>query len=143
MTDDSAVASGGESISNWSPLFWSVDTNHVQSTLAIAEPYTACTAIQNDVSGKFVLVGRGDCLFAEKAAAAQSAGAVGVIIVNNDQAHPDDVIPMWDYRTAAIASIPVLMVSYNSGAQIQNLGSDISVEFTGRCGNSKFLLASD
>ena len=111
----------------------------MQSTLAIAEPYTACTAIQNDVSGKFVLVGRGTCTFVAKAVAAQEAGAVGVIIVNNDTENPNDVIKMTDAGTFMMVSVPVLMVSYTSGAQIQNLGSDISVETTGRRGNPEFL----
>ena len=43
----------------------------------------ACEPIQNNVVGKIVLVDRGTCTFAAKAASAQNAGAIGVIIVNN------------------------------------------------------------
>ena len=96
----------------------------------VAEPYTACTAIQNDVSGKVVLIGRGGCTFANKAVAAQNAGAVGVIIVNDDEANPNTVRIMDDGDTGTSAAIPVLMVSYNGGTQIRNLGTGISVKIS-------------
>ncbi len=43
----------------------------------------ACSAITNNVAGKVVLIDRGTCNFINKAQAAQTAGAVGVIIANN------------------------------------------------------------
>ncbi len=43
----------------------------------------ACETIQNDVSGKIALIDRGTCSFASKAARAQAAGAIGVIIADN------------------------------------------------------------
>ena len=43
----------------------------------------ACTAITNSVSGKIVLIDRGTCTFSVKVQAAQNAGAIGVIIVDN------------------------------------------------------------
>lgn len=42
-----------------------------------------CEPIVNDVSGKIALIDRGTCFFAVKAVNAQDAGAIGVIIANN------------------------------------------------------------
>jgi len=42
-----------------------------------------CEAIVNSVAGKIALIDRGTCAFVLKAANAQAAGAVGVIIANN------------------------------------------------------------
>jgi hypothetical protein len=44
-----------------------------------------CSAISNasEVDGKIALVDRGDCLFVEKAANVQAAGAIGMIVADN------------------------------------------------------------
>ena len=117
---------------------WS-STSRVLSTLAIAEPYTAfeggVAVVHNDIVGKVVLIGRalvpsgeheGKNCFSIKALAAQNAGAVAVIFANNDEREPDSVMAMGS--AGKNVTIPVLMVSYNGGAQIKNLGSGTSVE---------------
>jgi hypothetical protein len=43
----------------------------------------ACQAITNNIAGKIALIDRGTCSFQSKAERAQNAGAVGVIIINN------------------------------------------------------------
>lgn len=43
----------------------------------------ACTNTTNDYTGKIVLIRRGTCSFESKSFKAQSAGAIGVIIMNN------------------------------------------------------------
>ncbi len=43
----------------------------------------ACSAIQNNISGKIAFVDRGTCSYKQKAVNAQAAGAIGVIIANN------------------------------------------------------------
>jgi hypothetical protein len=46
-------------------------------------PTFGCSPIVNDVSGRIVLLDRGNCTFASKAANAQAAGALAVLIANN------------------------------------------------------------
>jgi len=46
----------------------------------------ACQPIQNNVTGKIVLIDRGTCTFESKVLRAQQAGAVGVLIANNQPA---------------------------------------------------------
>ncbi|KAJ2800414.1 hypothetical protein H4R21_003183 [Coemansia helicoidea] len=46
----------------------------------------ACAPVSQDLTGKIALVHRGECEFAVKEAVVQEAGAVGILIVNNDEA---------------------------------------------------------
>lgn len=52
-----------------------------------------CEAIQNDVSGKIALIDRGSCQFGTKALNAQDAGAIAVIICNNNDDPPFSMAP--------------------------------------------------
>lgn len=83
-----------------------------------------CQAATNAgaLSGKIALVDRGACTFVTKVGNAQDAGAVGVIIANNDDQAPDSVISMGG--TDATITIPSLMISYNAGGSMKSaLGS--------------------
>ena len=103
--------------------------------LVIAEPYTgfrdgACH-IENQIAGKVVVIARGDASFESKSICAQDAGAVGVIITNNDETNPGQVFEMY---SGATLNIPVVMVSYNEGVRIRALGAGTPVAFVpGSC----------
>jgi hypothetical protein len=75
---------------------------------------TACVPIANaaEVAGNVALIDRGVCGFAIKAQAAEDAGAIAVIICNNDQANPDAVIRMGGTDNCAL-TIPTISMSYN------------------------------
>ncbi|MEZ4450848.1 MAG: M36 family metallopeptidase [Nannocystaceae bacterium] len=71
-----------------------------------------CEAPKNDISGKIALVHRGQCTFETKVAAAQSAGAVGVIVAN----HMDDGPPgLGNDAMVDDPEIPTLGVSLGDG----------------------------
>jgi hypothetical protein len=62
-----------------------LNTSGINGTLAIASPVDGCTAISKaSVQGKIAIIDRGACNFTVKVAYAQSAGALGVIVANND-----------------------------------------------------------
>lgn len=76
-----------------------------------SEAGQACTehgGIVEDVEGKMVLIDRGTCPFHEKAANAQEAGAVGVVLANNEpgvinptvEGDPEIVIPVVSIQQA-------------------------------------------
>lgn len=69
-----------------------------------------CT-ITNDMTGKIALVDRGTCGFAVKAANAQAAGAIAMVVCNNLAAFPDSVIVMGGFDCSV--DIPAVMVSVN------------------------------
>ncbi len=70
-----------------------------------------CT-IANDMTGKIALIDRGVCGFAIKAINAQNAGAIGVIICNNNPAIPDSTILMGG--ADCNINIPAVMLSLNN-----------------------------
>lgn len=72
----------------------------------------ACSAITNGaaLAGNIALVDRGTCPFVTKVQAAQDAGAIGVIVVNNVAGGPT---PMGG--SSATITIPALMVSIDTG----------------------------
>ena len=142
MKRAACLTAGGEGVTTFTFGQWS-SQQAVKSTLVIAEPFTAfardSALVQNEVAGKIVLIERatvpsgeqrGKNGFGIKALAAQNAGAAAVIFMNNDEAHPDDVIGMGSTNTV---NIPVLMISHNEGVRIKGLGSDVPVIFDPGC----------
>jgi hypothetical protein len=90
----------------------------------------ACSPLTNApaVGGKIALVDRGTCTFVVKVRNAQSAGAIGVVIVNNVSGNPVGMA-----GTDATIAIPVVMVSQADGARLRgalpanaNIGADPS-----------------
>jgi hypothetical protein len=68
-------------------------TFHVSGPLALvsdgtADTMDACQALTQDLTGKIALVRRGGCPFVQKADAATSAGAIGVIVADNAAGNP-------------------------------------------------------
>ena len=118
----------------WSPH------KSVNASLAIAEPCMAATEEdgepvlhnQQQISGRIALIERGFITLTKKALAAQNAGAVGVIIMNNDEPKPDEPVIFAKHAGPMITKIPVIAASYNESAQLLNLGGSdttISLEF--------------
>jgi hypothetical protein len=76
-----------------------------------------CTAFTaGTFTGKFALIYRGSCEFGAKALAAQNAGAIGVIIVNNLLG----VAGMGAGASGATVTIPVIMVTRTAGDEMKN-----------------------
>ena len=109
----------------------------MNAELAIAKPFTTSSGKLSDLHnrgelvGKIVLMGRDAVSLQTKARAAQDAGAVGVIVVNNDQAKPDAAVEMIVDDSSEIVDIPVLIISSNSGDRALALGPGTTVVFTG------------
>ncbi len=83
----------------------------------------ACEAIVANVTGKIAVADRGSCNFNVKAANVQAAGAIGLIIVNNQ---PGSISPGG---ADASITIPVLALTQSSGAPIkQQLANGATVQ---------------
>lgn len=84
----------------------------------------ACGPLMGFPAGRIAVARRGDCVFYDKAAHSQQAGAVGLIIVNDGQCaglgpdSPDCVINMEGGALAHLIDIPVLMLSVSDGEPI-------------------------
>jgi PKD repeat protein len=81
----------------------------------VAPATDACDPIQNAaaLSGKIAVIDRGTCTFISKVTAAQNAGAIAVIVCNNQAGSP---ISMGGTGTT---SIPAVMISQADGAVIK------------------------
>ena len=71
------------------------------------------------VAGKIALVERGNCSGESKAANAQAAGAIGVIIAHNVAGSPAPGLPNDPAVTTAI-TIPVVSVGFSDGATLRS-----------------------
>jgi hypothetical protein len=103
------------------PTDWSADLsdpdNAVTDTVMVGIDSLACAPLSNNLTGKIALVYRGTCEFGAKALAAQNAGAVAVIIVNNAAGPP---VGMGIGADGADVTIPVVMISQADGALIRS-----------------------
>ncbi len=91
----------------------------VSGTLALvsdgsAQPRLGCEALENpsEISGRLAVVERGQCTFVEKVSRAQSAGAIGVVVINNAPGR----ISMGGSDPAI--RIPAIIISQTDGASL-------------------------
>ena len=109
----------------------------MEGVLALAEPITAfadgeaVVLNQDEVSGKVVLIKRGEISFYEKALAAQQVGAVGVLIANNNQQNPNAVEDRMAGGGEDEIHVPVVMISYSEGERAVELGAGTPVAIAG------------
>lgn len=87
-------------------------TGDISADVVVAEPLLACTELTNaaEIAGKFALIQRGTCGFDIKIAAAEAAGATGVIVYNNSAVAP---IPMGGTGSFGI---PAVMTTLAAGS---------------------------
>ncbi|CAL5413981.1 unnamed protein product [Camellia sinensis] len=93
-----------------------------------ANPLNGCSSSSSKISGSFALSTRGDCDFMTKAEVAQSAGAAGLLVINDGE----DLLEMScpDNHIANI-TIPVVMISKSGGVAInKSMTSGKRVELT-------------
>jgi extracellular elastinolytic metalloproteinase len=79
-----------------------------------ASPGDACESITSAVSGSIAVVDRGNCDFTVKVKNAQLAGAIGVVVANNQG---DSIIVMGGTDTTI--TIPALFVGQSSGTALK------------------------
>ncbi|MEX1358541.1 MAG: S8 family serine peptidase [Gaiellaceae bacterium] len=91
----------------------------ITADYTVTTPPNGCTAISTPLAGKIALIDRGVCTFSTKVRNAQTAGAVGVLIVNNvagdpvGMAHDGGVFP----------TIPAAMLGKAEGNSIKPSGT--------------------
>jgi hypothetical protein len=121
---------------DWTTLDLNIPGNFVQAELMLVDDGTTgnnatygfpnslagCNALVNDLTGKIAVVYRADCQFGTKALNAETAGAVGVIIINHSGA-PAGMAGGND-GASLVNNIPVVMISTTDGeALITEMGN--------------------
>jgi len=92
----------------------------ISAQVVATQPLNACQDGDNgkvsnasEIKGKIALIDRGTCFFSSKVRAAQQAGAVAVVMVNNVDGFP---IPMGGSGDTSDIKIPGVMISRTDGA---------------------------
>ncbi|HZY93299.1 MAG TPA: S8 family serine peptidase [Candidatus Bathyarchaeia archaeon] len=78
------------------------------ATYVLTTPANGCTAISQNLTAKIALIRRGTCTFTTKIRNAQTAGAIGVIVI---QSVAGDPVAMGHDGSKPFPTIPALMVS--------------------------------
>jgi len=101
----------------------------------VAPTTDACDGAITNVSGKIAFIDRGVCQFGAKSLAAQNAGAVIVVICNNDTANPDAIVGLTAGDVGDMVSLGTVSMSYNNCQTIraEAEGMDIEVDIRYLC----------
>ncbi|MCE9659350.1 MAG: M36 family metallopeptidase [Burkholderiales bacterium] len=94
-------------------------TTGLSQAIVASSPADACATVSAAVSGKIALVDRGTCDFVTKAQKVQAAGALGMIVANNQGGTDTFVMGGTNRRV----TIPSVMISQNDGAALRSLAS--------------------
>ena len=97
--------------------------------LVPSDPSCGCGHITNSdmVEGHLALIQRGECSFVSKVVRAQEAGAVGVIVTDEDSDNDQLFIAMADDTTGRDVSIPAAFVLGKNGHMIKSTLSRLSL----------------
>uniref|UniRef100_A0A3P8QV49 alpha-1,2-Mannosidase n=1 Tax=Astatotilapia calliptera TaxID=8154 RepID=A0A3P8QV49_ASTCA len=93
----------------------------VRGFVTVAEPYSGCSEIVNAeyIQGHIALLQRGQCMFAEKARHIQKAGAIGGIVVDDNEGSSSDTAPLFqmagDGRSTDDITLPLLFLFHKEG----------------------------
>ena len=92
---------------------------NLTAVAALAVPANGCTALTNNVSGTIVVVDRGTCTFKTKTLNAMNAGAVGVILVDNNPANTAPPALGDDTTITTAITIGTLSVTLVAGTTLK------------------------
>lgn len=92
----------------------------ITADYTVTTPANGCTTISTILSGKIALIDRGVCTFTTKIRNAWTAGAAGVLIVNNVAGDP---VGMAHDGTDPFPPIPAAMLGKNEGTSIKPSGT--------------------
>ncbi|XP_029110542.1 ER degradation-enhancing alpha-mannosidase-like protein 3 isoform X2 [Scleropages formosus] len=93
----------------------------VRGFVVVAEPYSGCTELANAalLQGRIALLQRGQCMFAEKARHIQKAGALGGIVIDDNEGSSSDTAPLFqmagDGRNTDDVTLPLLFLFHKEG----------------------------
>src|SRR6059058_910245 len=78
-----------------------------------------CASVDPGASGKLAIIDRGACTFSQKVANAKTAGAVGVVVINNVAGDPTAMAK----DGGGGDDLPAVMIGLNEGAALRSSGA--------------------
>nr|CAD1820330.1 unnamed protein product [Ananas comosus var. bracteatus] len=105
-------------------------TSEAQKHFAVlANPFDCCANLSSKLTSSVALAKRGDCTFTDKAKVAQSGGAAGLLVINEDEELYKMVCTEND--TSINVTIPVVMIPKSAGDKLMefmaNGGGNVKV----------------
>lgn len=93
--------------------------------VSIAEPIKACSSLANaeELKHRIAVIERGECMFIDKARQAETAGAVGVIIIDNNEGSSSDkqqIFAMAGDGSNNDVKIPAVLLFSEEGRILKN-----------------------
>uniref|UniRef100_A0A672LGE5 alpha-1,2-Mannosidase n=1 Tax=Sinocyclocheilus grahami TaxID=75366 RepID=A0A672LGE5_SINGR len=92
-----------------------------KSSSGVSMPYNGCSELSNGeiVAGRIALLQRGQCMFAEKARHIHKAGAIGGIVIDDNEGSSSDTAPLFqmagDGRNTDDVTLPLLFLFHKEG----------------------------
>ncbi|OAY63211.1 Signal peptide peptidase-like 2 [Ananas comosus] len=94
-----------------------LQTSEAQKHFAVlANPFDCCANLSSKLTSSVALAQRGDCTFTDKAKVAQSGGAAGLLVINEDEELYKMVCTEND--TSINVTIPVVMIPKSAGDKL-------------------------
>uniref|UniRef100_A0A672LAU1 alpha-1,2-Mannosidase n=1 Tax=Sinocyclocheilus grahami TaxID=75366 RepID=A0A672LAU1_SINGR len=99
----------------------SKSSSGMRGFVTVAEPYNGCSELSNGeiVAGRIALLQRGQCMFAEKARHIHKAGAIGGIVIDDNEGSSSDTAPLFqmagDGRNTDDVTLPLLFLFHKEG----------------------------
>nr|KAG5703254.1 hypothetical protein BaRGS_034165 [Batillaria attramentaria] len=87
--------------------------------MVLGEPVEGCRPLTNSVHNAVAFLLRGGCSFVTKSNNAEDAGAIAVIIADNDEENDEHMIDMVDDATGRAVRIPSLFLMGKDGVMIR------------------------
>jgi E3 ubiquitin-protein ligase RNF13 len=107
---------------------------HVTGSLAFAKPIKGCEEYSAEtvgrVRGKIAMIARGDCSFIEKVLRAQSFGAIGVVIANNESGLISSKMGADGVHSKELVKIPSVMIGNQEAKYIAALAQMFPIILT-------------
>jgi hypothetical protein len=95
----------------------------LRGALVVAVPANGCTPLTNSLAGKIAIIDRGTCAFIQKAANAQAAGALAVIVANSAAHAGEGPVLMGSGGDPRVIHIPAVSISYEDGVDLKGIPS--------------------
>ncbi|KAJ3671930.1 hypothetical protein LUZ60_008009 [Juncus effusus] len=93
-------------------------SNAQKYSAILTNPSNCCSNSSTDIRNSFALAKRGDCAFTAKAEVAESNGALGLLVINDDEELYKMVCS--DNDTSINITIPVVMIPKSAGEKLIN-----------------------
>lgn len=99
--------------------------------MTVGQPYHGCSSLSNagSVQNTVALIERGQCSFVTKTLNAQAAGAVAVVIADNDHSNDQLYIDMIDDNTQRAVHIPAAFLLGKDGYMIKNTLDSLGMNY--------------